>query len=126
MPGRTFAYSLNSSRSRTFTDRKPPPTGVVSGPLSARRVRRMLSSSAGGSGSPVAAMAAMPPCCVSQTNGAPAAARTATTASVISGPMPSPGISVAGMGAEGVAWLMRVPDRAASGWTRRSLRVQHV
>ncbi len=86
----------------------------------------MLSSSAGGSGSPVASMAAMPPCCASQANGAPAASRTATTASVISGPMPSPGISVAGMGAEGVAWLMGNPDGAAPGSTRQSLRVQHV
>src|SRR5664279_2600047 len=96
--GRTFAYSLNSSRRRTLTDRKPPPTGVVRGPLSARRVRRMLSSSGAGSGAPLAAIAAIPPCWTSHANGDPNAARIATTASVISGPMPSPGISVAAIG----------------------------
>ena len=41
--------------------------------------------------------AAIPPCCVSHSNGAPSASRISTTAAVISGPMPSPGMSVAGI-----------------------------
>ena len=60
----------------------------------------MLSRSSGGSGSPTFATAALPPSCTSQANGAPSLSRIATTASVISGPIPSPGMSVAG-----ICWL---------------------
>src|SRR6202142_3817458 len=98
--GRTFAYSLNSSRSRTLELRYPPPEGVSRGPLRASRVRRMLSSVTAGSGSPALVMPASPASWRSQRNGAPSASSTASVASTISGPIPSPGISVAGMGAE--------------------------
>src|SRR5690348_7786456 len=95
--GRTLAKSPNSSRSRTLTERKPPPTGVVSGPLSASRVRRMLSSVSCGSGSPPLASAAMPAIFSSQAKGAASAPSTSFTASTISGPMPSPGMRVVGI-----------------------------
>src|SRR5689334_25379822 len=42
-------------------------------------------------------MPAMPPCCTSHSNGAPSASRMRVTALVISGPIPSPGIKVAGI-----------------------------
>jgi PhzF family phenazine biosynthesis protein len=64
----------------------------------------MLASSLGGSGSPCFLMAAMPPSCLSHANGAPARPRIFTTAAVISGPMPSPGISVAGIFFRTVIW----------------------
>jgi hypothetical protein len=57
----------------------------------------MLAIVSGGSASPQASMPAMPALCVSQANGAPTASRTSSVASVTSGPIPSPGISVAGM-----------------------------
>ena len=88
-------------------ERKPPPTGVASGPFRARRVLRMLSIVAFGSGSPAAATPAIPAFCSSHTKGAPTAWRMASVASLTSGPMPSPGMSVAGMlcGAVGIVSL---------------------
>ena len=47
-----FLHVIEQSRSRTVTDRNPPLTGVVSGPLRASLVRRMLSRVLAGSGSP--------------------------------------------------------------------------
>ena len=65
------------------------------GPFRACCVRRMLSSAAAGSSSPEASMPASPPCCVAHANGLPSTSSTCTAASVTSGPMPSPGSSVA-------------------------------
>ena len=45
--GRTCAYMSSSLRSATFTERKPPPTGVVIGPFSATPVSRIASSTVG-------------------------------------------------------------------------------
>ena len=58
-----------------MTDRNPVPTGVVSGPLRASRVRRMLSTVASGSGSPERSTAAMPAICSSQSNVTPVASQ---------------------------------------------------
>src|SRR3954451_11751165 len=95
--GRRLVYSPKASRRRTLTERKPPPTGVVNGPFKASLVLLMLSRVAWGSGSPPFWMPAMPPSCSSQANGAPRVSRISTTACVISGPIPSPGIRVAGI-----------------------------
>src|SRR4051794_28391414 len=65
----------------------------------------MLSRVAWGSGSPPFWMPAMPPSCSSQANGAPRVSRISTTACVISGPIPSPGIRVAG-----ILWRFPVSD----------------
>ena len=94
LAGRTLANSSNSLRRPTFTERKPVPTGVVSGPLSARPFLRMLSTVASGSGVPVASTAATPASSSSQLNRRPVASSTFTVWAVISGPIPSPGIKV--------------------------------
>ena len=92
--GRMLAKSSNSFRSPTLTERKPVPTGVVSGPLRASEFLRMLSTVASGSGVPVASTAAIPASSSSQLNRRPVASSTLTVSAVISGPMPSPGIRV--------------------------------
>ena len=92
--GRTLAYSSSARRSPTLTLRKPPPTGVVIGPLIATPLRRMLSTTRSGSGVPSLAMVASPACCTSQANARPVASITPTVASLSSGPIPSPGIRV--------------------------------
>src|SRR5688572_4869740 len=51
----------------------------------------------GGSGSPLASTPATPALWVSHWNGSPAASRMRSVASLTSGPMPSPGMRVAGM-----------------------------
>src|SRR5437870_3732856 len=80
----------------TLTLRKPVPTGVVIGPFSATRVVRMDSRTCSGSGVPYSAITFSPACWTSQSNSTPVASRTRTLASEISGPTPSPGISVTG------------------------------
>ncbi len=69
----------------------------------------MLSNVTCGSGSPAEAMPAMPHCCTSQSNGAPSASSTFIVAATISGPIPSPGIRVAGIlllaGATVMGWF---------------------
>ena len=50
--GRTLAYSSSAWRRLTLTERKPPPTGVVMGPLMAIPLRRIDSTTRSGSGSP--------------------------------------------------------------------------
>src|SRR5439155_608023 len=93
--GRTLAYSSNTWRRETLTERYPSPTGVVRGPLRHSLVRRIESSVALGSGEPACSTPAMPPSCSSQSNAAPNALKTSSVASMISGPMPSPRIRVA-------------------------------
>src|SRR6187401_1136822 len=57
----------------------------------------MLSMVSGGSGSPDSFTPARPAVRISQSNGAWSVSRMEVAASMISGPMPSPGIKVAGM-----------------------------
>ena len=85
-------------RRPTFTERKPPPTGVVIGPLSATFVSRIASSVSSGSGLPPNwSMTSAPACWTSHSNSTPVASRTRRVASVSSGPVPSPGMSVTGV-----------------------------
>src|SRR5213592_3485091 len=85
----------SSLRSPTLTERKPPPTGVVIGPFSATPFRRIDSRVAGGSGLPAfSSITSVPACSTSQSNATPVASSTRRVASVSSGPVPSPGISV--------------------------------
>ena len=74
--------------------REPLPIGVVTGPFSATLLRRIESISSTGSAWPVRSKATTPAACGSQSIDTPDAFRMRTTASVTSGPMPSPGISV--------------------------------
>src|SRR2546430_2111210 len=94
--GRTCAYRSRAFRRPTLTERKPPPTGVVIGPLSATPVRRIESSVWSGKGFPPNwSITSAPACCTSQSNSTPVASRTRRVASVSSGPVPSPGVNVA-------------------------------
>ena len=70
------------------------PIGVVMGPLSATFVRRHDSSTFSGKGVPAVFMMSTPASTCSQFNATPVAASTFLTVSQISGPVPSPGISV--------------------------------
>src|SRR6185312_11716163 len=91
--GRTCAYMSSSLRSATLTLRKPPPTGVVIGLLSATPVSRTASRTSGGSGLPAyRSMTSAPASRTSQSNSTPVASRTRRVASVSSGPVPSPGM----------------------------------
>ena len=93
--GRTCAYMSSALRSPTLTERKPPPTGVVIGPFRATPFARIASSVSSGSGlPPCSSIAAAPAGRTSQSNSTPVASSTLRVASVSSGPMPSPGISV--------------------------------
>ena len=93
--GRRFAYRSSALRSPTLTLVKPSPIGVVTGPLSATLFRRMDSRSVGGQRVPRALERddarhrAVP----SRSRRRPPRGCGAT-ASVTSGPMPSPGMSV--------------------------------
>ena len=92
--GRRLAYRPSAWRSVTLTLRKPSPTGVVIGPLSATRLRRIDSSTCSGSGVPYSAMTASPASWTSHSKATPDASSTRRVASASSGPMPSPGIRV--------------------------------
>src|SRR5438128_2374219 len=92
--GRRFAYRSNSLRSATFTERKPLPSSVVRGPLRPTLLRRIDSSASGGNGVPYFAIAGTPISCRSHSIGTPVASTARRVASTISGPVPSPGMSV--------------------------------
>ena len=94
MTGRTLAYRSNSFRIATLMERNPELEGVVSGPFRATPVCRIESRVSLGSGSSTASSAATPPSWWSYSNSAPASRSTASVASVTSGPIPSPGITV--------------------------------
>src|SRR3954454_11841565 len=83
----------SSLRSATLTERKPPPIGVVIGPLSATPVSRIASRTSGGSGLPPCfSITSAPASRTSQSSSTPVASRTRRVASVSSGPVPSPGM----------------------------------
>ena len=92
--GRRQAYRSSSLRRATLTLRKPPPMGVVIGPLMATLVRRMDSSTCSGSGVPYSSMTSTPASRRSHSMGTPVAATTVSSAAASSGPVPSPGIKV--------------------------------
>ena len=81
-------------RSPTFTLVNPSPMGVVTGPLSATLFFRIESSSSTGSDWLNRLKAVTPASWRSHWTSRPATLKIRTTASVTSGPMPSPGISV--------------------------------
>src|SRR2546425_1424985 len=114
--GRRFAYNSSALRSPTFTLVNPPPTGVVTGPLSATLLRRIESSSCGGSVAPYCSTASTPAGYDSQSASSPAVSRIFTTAPATSGPIPSPGMSV-------IVCVTSIPFRAA--WPRRPRRFTH-
>src|SRR5947208_1870786 len=104
----------SSLRSATLTERKPPPTGVVIGPLSATPVSRIASRTSSGSGlPPYFSITSAPASCRSQSNSTPVASSTRRVASVSSGPVPSPGMSVTRCATAGrtLAARGRVPRR---------------
>src|SRR3954453_14063018 len=83
----------SSLRSATLTERKPPPTGVVIGPLSATPVSRIASRTSVGSGLPPCfSITSAPASRTSHSSSTPVASRTRRVASVSSGPVPSPGM----------------------------------
>ena len=94
LQGRIFAYKSSSRRSCTLTDLNPLPIGVVTGALSAILFFFMLSITRSGRGTPSFSMTSRPADCLSQLILTPAASIIFTTASAISGPIPSPSISV--------------------------------
>src|SRR6267143_329766 len=128
--GRMFAYRSSVLRIVTFRDRKPPPTGVVIGPLSATTYSRIAARVASGSISPYRNIAFSPagtgyqaifrrPPAASST--AASTARTATRTT--SGPIPSPSISgmIGSSGTRRPASVMRILwPRSGSCRTRRS------
>src|SRR3954452_15423302 len=82
-------------RRPTLTERKPPPTGVVIGPLSATPLPRIDSSVSSGNGLPsLAAIDSSPAERTSHSKSTPVASSTRRLASVSSGPVPSPGMRV--------------------------------
>src|SRR6185503_7078785 len=78
----------------TFTLVNPSPIGVVTGPFNATLFRRIESISSGGSALPVRSNASTPATWRSHSIDTPVALMMWRTASVTSGPMPSPGMSV--------------------------------
>ena len=105
--GRTQAYRSNSLRRATLTLRKPVPTGVVMGPLMATLVARTASSTCSGRGVPYSPITPAPASCTFQLIWTPVASTTRRMALVISGPMPSPGIST-------TSWVMAYSSSSSS------------
>ncbi len=92
--GRTEAYRSSCCRRATFTDRNPPPIGVVIGPFRATRLFRIESRTESGRGVPLFRIAASPASTTSHSMATPVASATSRAAAVTSGPIPSPGTSV--------------------------------
>ena len=97
--GRTQAKRSSFCRRATLSDRIPPPTGVVSGPLMDTRPERIASSVASGSHSPVALNAFSPArtsfqaiCFSSLYAFETAASTTEIMTGLMSTPIPSPSI----------------------------------
>src|SRR5258708_17665324 len=94
LTGRRLENRSRALRSPTFTLVKPSPIGVVTGPFSATLFLFTDSRSCGGSDWPKRLNAITPASCGSHAISRPAAVKMRTTASVTSGPIPSPGIRV--------------------------------
>ncbi len=84
----------SSCRRWTLMLRKPVPTGVVMGALSAHLVRRTLCMTDSGSGVPTRNMTSTPASCSSQLIFTPVASTHSLAAAASSGPVPSPVIRV--------------------------------
>src|SRR5690606_6192079 len=105
MAGRTLAYRSKWRRRLTLIEVKPPPTGVVSGLFSATLLRAMESRVSFGIRSPCFSSATTPASANSYSRPAPSWSSTCRVASMISGPMPSPRMTV-------IFWVMWIcPDR---------------
>ena len=94
LAGRTLAYRSKRLRNSTLIELKPSPTGVVSGDFNAMRFLRMESMVAAGSSSPCFSSAAKPASANSYCRPSCIASSTCRVASMISGPMPSPRMTV--------------------------------
>ena len=94
LQGLTFAYRSRALLSPTLTEGKSLPIGVVIGAFSATLFTLMDSKTLGGSGVPSSSTTSAPAVCKSQSILRPDASIILTTASVISGPIPSPLIRV--------------------------------
>ena len=92
--GRTLAYRSKRLRSSTLIELKPSPTGVVNGDFSAMRFLRIESMVAAGSSSPCFSSATRPASANSYCRPSCMVSSTCRVASMISGPMPSPRITV--------------------------------
>src|SRR5688500_18532184 len=102
--GRRLVNRSSAFRRPTCTLVNPPPTGVVTGPLSATLLRRIESSSSSGSVEPWRSSASTPARWDSHSTCRPALSRILTTAPLTSGPMPSPGMSVIVCFTRGLGW----------------------
>mmetsp|Transcript_7690 Transcript_7690/g.24166 ORF Transcript_7690/g.24166 Transcript_7690/m.24166 type:complete len:214 (-) Transcript_7690:49-690(-) len=89
--GRTLAYKLSALRSVRLSERCPLPIGVANGPFSPTLFRITLLSASSEIRSPPGVTACVEMVWYSQSMGTPAASKIWTTASEISGPIPSPG-----------------------------------
>src|SRR6266540_1799298 len=132
--GRTLAYRSSALRRVTFSERKPPPTGVVRGPFSATTYSLIAPRVASGSISPYWNIAFSPAGTAYQEirrrppNASSTAASTAFRAArTTSGPTPSPAISgtIGSSGTRIPASVMRILWPPSGGRrTRRSAGIR--
>src|SRR3546814_19204593 len=94
LAGRTLAYRSKRLRNSTLIEEKPPPTGVVSGLFRATRFLRIESMVAAGSNSPDLSSATRPASANSYCRPTSSASSTCSVASMLSGPIPSPRLTV--------------------------------
>ena len=94
LQGRTFAYKFKSFLNWTFTERNPLPIGVVIGAFNATLFSFIESSTRWGNGTPSFSITSNPAVWISHSIGTFASFMILTTASEISGPIPSPLINV--------------------------------
>src|SRR3989339_244293 len=94
LQGLRQVYKSNSFLRATFTERKPLPIGVVIGPFIATLFLRMDLRTSSGSGVPYFSRTSQPASAISQSIFTPVASKTRLVDSAISGPVPSPGMSV--------------------------------
>src|SRR5919106_2207402 len=115
LEGRTLANRFRVLRMVTLRLLYPPPRGVVIGALRNTRLRRMVSQAS--EGIPEvwpSSYIFCPMSMVSNRRGALAASRIRSVASMISGPMPSPGATVTGIGSCSLGAITKCPSPPAS------------